>query len=390
VKGLEKQLRRQQKAKPRHRARPHGWVDVVGAGAIVIFLLGRAAAPGSHALIPPELSGCPTHPTIADAPQRLQKALGSLWGTAAAGFTAGLAGKTLPAVAIPASTATVARPASTASVASVSGTGPALALSAAKAAGWPADQLQMAVAIAGAESNYLPTATNHNTNGTTDFGLWQINSIHTAELATGRWQDPVDNARMALSIFRAAGSRWTPWSTFNNGMYRSHMGATGGSAATVQPAALTTRSATCTVAGTVAPVSVVTAGPTGGGSGGARTALSWELSHEGIPYGYGSNGPSAYDCSSFTQAAYRSAGVSIPRTADEQMHFAKPVPSGSEQPGDLAFPKSELIGGHSGHVEMVVSVSGTGLDTFSSEHHTGTVSSVDSGSSADFVFGRVT
>src|ERR1044072_4069643 len=39
--------------------------------------------------------------------------------------------------------------------------------------------LTLAVAIALAESGCNPAALGHNTNGTTDRGLWQINSIHT-------------------------------------------------------------------------------------------------------------------------------------------------------------------------------------------------------------------
>jgi cell wall-associated NlpC family hydrolase len=398
VKDLERKLRRRSRRLPRLRPKVSGhgrWMDVVGAGAIVIFLLGRAAAPVNHALIPPELSGCPTHPTVADAPQRLQKALGSLWGTAAAGFTAGLAGKSLPAVAIPAISASTATSASTTSTARVSGTGPALAASAAKAAGWPQDQLVTAVAVAGAESSYSPTV--ENSIGAS--GLWQIlQSAHPDLMSTGDWRDPASNARMALAVYRSAGNSWTPWVAYTSGAYRSHIaeaqaavGGTGGGAGTItaQPATLTTRSATCTVVGTVAPVSVVATGATGGGSTGARGAVAWELAHEGIPYLWGGTGPQ-YDCSGFTQAAYASVGIRIPRVANDQMHAARPVPAGSEQPGDLAFPKAEMIGGVMGHVEMVVSVSGTGMDTFSSEHHTGTVSSVDSGSSADFTFGRVT
>jgi hypothetical protein len=38
--------------------------------------------------------------------------------------------------------------------------------------------LVYAVAIAGAESSYYLDQTNSNANGTTDYGLWQINSIH--------------------------------------------------------------------------------------------------------------------------------------------------------------------------------------------------------------------
>ena len=43
--------------------------------------------------------------------------------------------------------------------------------------------------------------------------------------------------------------------------------------------------------------------------------LAWAESHRGDPYVLGANGPNAWDCSSFTQAAYAQVGVTLPRTA---------------------------------------------------------------------------
>ena len=53
------------------------------------------------------------------------------------------------------------------------------------------------------------TRINWNRNGTWDFGLWQINSIHgytQEELA-----DPYFNTDVAYKIFKRAGSSFTPW-----------------------------------------------------------------------------------------------------------------------------------------------------------------------------------
>jgi hypothetical protein len=66
----------------------------------------------------------------------------------------------------------------------------------------------MAAAIAMAESGGDPDATHVNTNGTTDRGLWQINSIHGAQSTT----DPTANARAAVAI-SGNGSSWRPWCT---------------------------------------------------------------------------------------------------------------------------------------------------------------------------------
>lgn len=81
------------------------------------------------------------------------------------------------------------------------GQGALLAASAAQAAGFPAEQQVTAVAVAGAESGYDPTATHLNADGSTDFGLWQINSVHHDLLTQGDWRDPAANARMALAVW---------------------------------------------------------------------------------------------------------------------------------------------------------------------------------------------
>ena len=59
-----------------------------------------------------------------------------------------------------------------------------------------------------AESGGDADATNNNSNGTTDRGLWQINSIHGSQSTT----DPVANARAAVSI-SDNGTNWRPWCT---------------------------------------------------------------------------------------------------------------------------------------------------------------------------------
>ena len=55
----------------------------------------------------------------------------------------------------------------------------------------------------------------------------------------------------------------------------------------------------------------------------------------GIPYVYGGESLSGFDCSGFTQYVYRQAGISIPRTASAQQAAAARV--STPQPGDLVF-----------------------------------------------------
>ncbi|MBB2937350.1 cell wall-associated NlpC family hydrolase [Amycolatopsis bartoniae] len=71
-------------------------------------------------------------------------------------------------------------------------------------------------------------------------------------------------------------------------------------------------------------------------------AVRFALDQLGLPYVWGGNGPDAgaagFDCSGLTKAAYDSAGVSLPRTADSQFRTEPAVP-GNQQPalGDLVF-----------------------------------------------------
>ena len=55
----------------------------------------------------------------------------------------------------------------------------------------------------------------------------------------------------------------------------------------------------------------------------------------GIPYVYGGESPSGFDCSGFTPYVFGKAGISIPRTASAQQRAATPV--SNPQPGDLVF-----------------------------------------------------
>lgn len=57
----------------------------------------------------------------------------------------------------------------------------------------------------------------------------------------------------------------------------------------------------------------------------------------GVPYRYGGNSASGFDCSGLVQFAYAAAGTSVPRTTAEQWRYMEPVNKESLRTGDVLF-----------------------------------------------------
>lgn len=81
----------------------------------------------------------------------------------------------------------------------------------------------------------------------------------------------------------------------------------------------------------------------------AGAALAFAMAQIGKPYIWGGTGPDGYDCSGLMYAAYRAAGVSIPRTSQAQYSSLTNVSMGDLQPGDLVFYYSGIS-----HVAMYI------------------------------------
>lgn len=188
----------------------------------------------------------------------------------------------------------------------------------ARAGGFQEKDIPMAIAIMKAESGGNPKALNtSNRNGTTDTGIFQINSVHSSWTKGMDLTDPVQNAKAAFKIFSDAGGKWTPWSTFNNGAAQKRL---------VQPSAYSS-----------APTALQPY-VTSTSSGLRAVAVQTAMHAEGVPYVFGGNSlTKGIDCSGLVQQVYKSLGFNLPRTADQQSHSALGTRTSVSQlkPGDL-------------------------------------------------------
>jgi cell wall-associated NlpC family hydrolase len=87
--------------------------------------------------------------------------------------------------------------------------------------------------------------------------------------------------------------------------------------------------------------------PEASGSKG-QIALAFARAQLGEPYAFGATGPNRWDCSGLTQAAWRAAGVSIPRTTYTQFKVGTRVARSDLRLGDLVF----FYGSNPSHVGL--------------------------------------
>jgi cell wall-associated NlpC family hydrolase len=86
-------------------------------------------------------------------------------------------------------------------------------------------------------------------------------------------------------------------------------------------------------------VTTASTGTSAGVPSAEAVAVAWALAQIGTPYVWGGETPGVgFDCSGLVQAAYKTAGVSLPRVAQAQYDDTTRVPAGSALlPGDLVF-----------------------------------------------------
>ncbi|MCX5060888.1 MULTISPECIES: C40 family peptidase [unclassified Streptomyces] len=87
----------------------------------------------------------------------------------------------------------------------------------------------------------------------------------------------------------------------------------------------------------------------------AAAAVSYAYAKLGSPYVWGATGPDSFDCSGLVQAAYRSAGISLPRTTYAQIGSGRRVSRSELAPGDLVFFYSGIshVGIYVGNGQMI-------------------------------------
>ncbi|AWZ07391.1 MULTISPECIES: C40 family peptidase [unclassified Streptomyces] len=102
------------------------------------------------------------------------------------------------------------------------------------------------------------------------------------------------------------------------------------------------------------PAVARTPAPPSDGSRAAR-AVAFAYGAIGKPYVWGATGPGSFDCSGLTQAAWRAAGVSLPRTTYTQINAGQRISRDQLAPGDLVFFYSGVthVGLYIGNGQMI-------------------------------------
>ena len=88
---------------------------------------------------------------------------------------------------------------------------------------------------------------------------------------------------------------------------------------------------------TASPAQIASLKAVHAGSAAAQRAVAFALAQLGKPYVFGATGPSSYDCSGLTMAAWAAGGVSLPHFAASQYNYGTHVALANLQPGDLVF-----------------------------------------------------
>ena len=114
-------------------------------------------------------------------------------------------------------------------------------------------------------------------------------------------------------------------------------------------------------------------------------AIEHARGYQGTPYLYGGTTRLGLDCSALLQLSFAEAGVSIPRSSNEQAAWGDPVKPTELRPGDFLFfgasPGSSVIT----HVGMVTVVDGEGVEFI---HASTSLGVIENAFEADYYLSR--
>ncbi|WP_175411467.1 C40 family peptidase [Streptomyces sp. TRM64462] len=88
-------------------------------------------------------------------------------------------------------------------------------------------------------------------------------------------------------------------------------------------------------------------------TGSAAAIVNFARAQVGDAYVMGATGPNAWDCSGLVQAAYRQAGIDLPRVSGSQSSMGRSVSLDALQPGDILY-----WGSRSGSYHVAIYVGG--------------------------------
>lgn len=75
-------------------------------------------------------------------------------------------------------------------------------------------------------------------------------------------------------------------------------------------------------------------------TGTGQDVVNYAMQFQGVPYVYGGESPSGFDCSGFTKYVFAHFGVALPHSADAQAGFGVPV--SNPAPGDLMVARGHV------------------------------------------------
>lgn len=134
---------------------------------------------------------------------------------------------------------------------------------------------------------------------------------------------------------------------------------------TTRPSTTKTKVKTATPSGSGEVVTkTVTKRPTrvGNATGTLASVIENARSYQGVPYLFGGTTRLGMDCSALLQLSFADAGVSIPRSSNEQAAWGEPIKPTELRPGDFLFFGASPGSGIITHVGMVTVVDAEGVE----------------------------